>query len=179
APRPGALDGVKKTEPAHDTVERNPISIVGRVYDPRLLKLAEIVCARRRLSFGFGLGQRWQEHSRQNRDDGDDDEKLDEGEAKGNVRFLILDLRFHFRDLSWCGISSNDAAGQRRTVPSPPPQLAKRFPSLENDTSLAAPRWPLTTSATSRVATFQSLIVPSPSADARVFPSGAKFRLRI
>lgn len=59
------------------------IVVVVRVHVPAELELFEVAQASDGLRLALGFGERGQEHPRQDRDDGNDDEQLDEGESGG------------------------------------------------------------------------------------------------
>src|SRR5271166_5787103 len=69
-------------------------------------------------------------------------------------------------------------AGQTRTEPSLP-ELTNCLPSDENATDQTSSLWPNSVSCSFQVSVFQSLIVWSPLAEARNFPSGEKAKLAI
>ena len=64
-----------------EVVRRNFVGVVVGVQNPRQAQLVQIVEALNALGFGFRFRERGQQQRRQNRDDGDDHQKLDEREA--------------------------------------------------------------------------------------------------
>jgi len=54
----------------------------------------EVIHAGNRLRFRFGFAQRWQQHGSQNRDDGDDHQQFDQGEATLKFRFVSIIVLF-------------------------------------------------------------------------------------
>jgi hypothetical protein len=67
--------------------ERNAISEIARVNDPRNPNLAEIANAFDALRLLLRLGQRRQQHRRENGDDGDDHQQLNQRKSLGRFNF--------------------------------------------------------------------------------------------
>ena len=58
-------------------VIRQPLLVIPRIHDRRVIQLLQGIDARDPLRLVLRLAQRWQKHPGENRDDGNDDEKLD------------------------------------------------------------------------------------------------------
>ncbi len=67
--------------PRRGYIRRQPIVIIPNIHLVAKLQLLHVAQAFSRLGFGFGGGQRGQQHRRQNRDEGDDHQLFDEREG--------------------------------------------------------------------------------------------------
>jgi len=75
------------------------VIVIARIHDPGKGKLPRIVHAGDAESFLLRFGKNGQEHSRENRDNGDDEEQFDKSEAAAKNRWWILPLKilcFHY-----------------------------------------------------------------------------------
>jgi len=83
----GGIHRIKPTLRRRLSIATIPVRIgqvvveVIAIHAIRHAQLLEIVDAPYVGGPGLGLGQRWQQHGRQNGNDGDDDEQLDQGET--------------------------------------------------------------------------------------------------
>ena len=78
------------------------VAVVIRVEGPGDGELPEVVQAGRSLRPAFGGAERGQEQARQNRDDRDDDEQFDEGEAASRAhpaKFPVADCLFFVHEV--------------------------------------------------------------------------------
>jgi len=75
----------------HD-FKRETVAIVRRENTEGQPDVFQVVYALNTLGFGFGFGERWQEHSGQDRDDRNDYQQLDEREG---ANFVFAKYAFH------------------------------------------------------------------------------------